>query len=78
MLRAIDHVQIARNLPSPWRGEGGPAEQGRMGVGDCRLQKPALFERGPQAQQRGGGATPNPGPSPLQGEGGVNPRRSGC
>ncbi|MDP2259768.1 MAG: DUF559 domain-containing protein [Caulobacter sp.] len=65
----LEFVAADTSVPSPWRGEGGPAEQGRMGVGSVETQKPLGLARDHPAQQRGHGATPNPGPSPLQGEG---------
>jgi len=55
--------------PSPWRGEGGPAERGRMGGGSGQPQKRSGLESSPSAPQRTDGATPIPDPSPLQGEG---------
>ena len=59
----------AASTPSPWRGEGGPAERGRMGVGEDQPQKPSGSESSRPARQSGHGATPIPDPSPLQGEG---------
>ena len=49
---------VAASNPSPWRGEGGPAEQGRMGVGEDQQQKPSGSESSRPTQQRGHGATP--------------------
>ena len=36
----LEFVATDTSVPSPWRGEGGPAEQGRMGVGAVETQKP--------------------------------------
>ena len=65
----LEFVAADTSTPSPWRGEGGPAEEGRMGVGSVETQKPLGSENGRSAQQRADDPTPIPDPSPLQGEG---------
>ncbi|MFZ5669690.1 MAG: DUF559 domain-containing protein [Pseudomonadota bacterium] len=60
----LEFINAATPLPSPWRGEG----QG-LGVGSDQPQKPVESRNGRSAQLRGGGTTPIPDPSPLQGEG---------
>ena len=65
----LEFVGADASVPSPWRGEGGPAEQGRMGVGSVETQKPVELAPDQRMQKRRDGATPNPDPSPLQGEG---------
>jgi len=65
----LEFVAADTSTPSPWRGEGGPAERGRMGVGPVETQKLLGLAPDHRMQQRRDGATPNPDPSPLQGEG---------
>lgn len=48
----LEFVDPTQALPSPWRGEGGPAERGRMGVGEDQPQQPGPIEAAGNAQGR--------------------------